>query len=199
MNFTEYIPGNSFIHRILPKYKLLMLVFISILLLVFSSFIAYGLMLFCLLCLYILTHISINLIWKQLKPFILVLCVIFIAQLFFSSWQSAVLVIMRLVILLLMAALVMLTTRSSDILDVLEKALSGLRYVGINPAKVSFAISLSLRFIPVIAAITSEIKEAQRARGLESSIIAIAIPLIVKILKMADDIAAAIEARSYNP
>ena len=81
-------------------------------------------------------------------------------------------------------------------------ALNGLpvlRPLGVNPAKVSLALSLALRFIPVLAQITREVREAQRVRGLENSVIALAIPLFVRTLRMSDDIADAIEARGYRP
>ena len=84
-------------------------------------------------------------------------------------------------------------------IEALQGGLVWLRAIGVNPAKVSLAISLALRFIPVLAAVTSEVREAQRARGLDANILAIAVPVVVRTLKMADDIAAAIEARSYDP
>jgi len=124
---------------------------------------------------------------------------LFAVEWWMVSGQSGVLVIARLAALMLMAALVTLTTRTTEMIDALEKGLFWLRYVRINPAKVSLALSLAMRFIPVLAAIVAEVREAQKARGLDRSLIAIAIPVIVRTLKMADDIAAALEARAYDP
>ena len=83
------------------------------------------------------------------------------------------------------------------LIDGIERGLPFLRPLGVNPAKVSLALSLALRFIPVLAQITQEVREAQRVRGLENSVIALAIPLFVRPLRMSDDIADAIEARGY--
>ena len=55
-----------------------------------------------------------------------------------------------------------------------------------------------LRFIPVIAQVAHEIRDAQRARGLDRSIVAMVVPLIIRTLKMADDVADAIDARSFD-
>lgn len=123
----------------------------------------------------------------------------FYSPIVFTPLDAGVLVVVRLASLLLLASLVTLTTRSSDMIDALEKGLGWLYYLGINPGKVSLALSLALRFIPVLASITEEVREAQKARGLDKSVIAIAVPVIVRMLKMADDISAAIEARSYDP
>ena len=96
------------------------------------------------------------------------------------------------------ASLVTLTTKTSDLLASLERAMQPLRPIGVNPEKVSLAISMVLRFIPVISTVASEIRDAQRARGLDQSIVAMVVPLIIRTLKMADDVADAIDARSFD-
>ena len=155
--------------------------------------------LFVTLLLYYVARISTAIVWAQLRPAIWIIVIIFFVQVFIANLTSGLIVVIRLSALLLLASLVTLTTRASDMIDALERGLSWLRFVGVNPAKVSLALSLALRFIPVLATITVEVREAQRARGLDKSIIAVAIPVVVRTLKMADNIASAIEARSYDP
>jgi hypothetical protein len=70
--------------------------------------------------------------------------------------------------------------------------------LGVNPAKVSLALSLALRFIPLLYAQVHDIREAQRVRGLERNFTAIAVPLLVRTLRMANDLTDAIEARGFN-
>lgn len=137
--------------------------------------------------------------WSQIRPTLWILLAIFVAQAIFNTWQLGVFVVARFALLLLLAGLLVLTTRASDMIDGIERGLPFLRPIGVNPAKVSLALSLALRFIPVLAQITREVREAQRVRGLETSIIALAIPLIVRTLRMSEDIADAIEARGYAP
>jgi len=99
----------------------------------------------------------------------------------------------------MMAGLLTLTTRSSDMIAAMERALTGLRHVGLNPAKISLTLSLALRFIPVLASATLEVREAQKVRQLERSVLAVAIPVVIRTLRMADDIADALDARGYDP
>jgi biotin transport system permease protein len=73
-----------------------------------------------------------------------------------------------------------------------------LRPIGVNPDKVSLAISLALRFIPVLGRITMDVREAQKARGLERSVIAVALPVAIRAIKMADEISDAIDSRGYR-
>lgn len=199
MMLSDYVSGNSLIHRLSPGLKILTLALMGTLLFVFPRLETSLAALLLVILLYPLARISPRIMLLQLKPLLWVLALLFAVQWWMVSWQSGVMVVARLAALMLMAALVTLTTRTSEMIDALGKGLFWLRYLRINPAKVSLALSLALRFIPVLAAIVAEVREAQKARGLDRSLIAIAIPVIVRTLKMADDIAAALEARAYDP
>jgi biotin transport system permease protein len=107
--------------------------------------------------------------------------------------------VLRFTILVSLAVLITLTTRISDMVDALESGLRPLRVLGVNPAKISLMISLAIRFVPLLVDLVREIRAAQQARGLERSIAAVAVPLIVKTLRMASVLTDAIEARGYDP
>ncbi|PRD12843.1 energy-coupling factor transporter transmembrane component T family protein [Pantoea coffeiphila] len=199
MTLSDYVPGNSFIHRLPSGIKILSLALVGTLLFVFPLLAVVLSTLVVVAALYPLAGIGPKIMLLQLKPLLWVLALLFAVQWWMVDWVSGVLVVARLSALLLLAALVTLTTRTTDMIDALESGLSWLRFLRINPAKVSLALSLALRFIPVLASITAEVREAQKARGLDRSAIAVAIPVIVRTLKMADDIAAALEARAYDP
>nr|WP_246878966.1 energy-coupling factor transporter transmembrane component T [Thalassospira sp. ER-Se-21-Dark] len=134
----------------------------------------------------------------QIKPILWLLVIFFAVQLWLNDRQAGLLVITRIAAIVMFAALVTLTTRTSDLLASLERAMQPLRPIGVHPEKVSLAISMVLRFIPVIAQVAHEIRDAQRARGLDRSIVAMVVPLIIRTLKMADDVADAIDARSFD-
>jgi biotin transport system permease protein len=116
--------------------------------------------------------------------------------LLFGDAMAGVAMVLRFAALILIAALVTLTTRVSDMVTTLERALLPLERFGIDPARVSLTISLALRFIPVLGERVAQIREAQRARGLGRNLFAIAVPLLVHCLRMADAVAEAIVARS---
>ncbi|KAB7897285.1 energy-coupling factor transporter transmembrane protein EcfT [Rouxiella sp. S1S-2] len=199
MTVSEYLPGNSLIHRMPPGLKILFLALLGTLLFVFPNMSFACATLAIIVLLYPLAGISFRVMLRQIRPLMAILVLLFLVQLFMVNWQSGTLVVVRLCALMLTASLITLTTRSSDMIDALEKRLSWLYFIGVNPAKISLALSLALRFIPVLAAITHDVREAQKARGLNNSVIAVAIPVIVRTLKMADSIAAALEARAYDP
>ena len=179
-----------------PGAKLLLLPAAGTALFLSQSPVAMALALGATLLLYPSAGLSLRLAATQLRPALVALAVLFLVQVWFSGWALAATVAMRLAAMILLASLVTLTTRMSAMVDTLERALEPLRPIGVDPAKVSLAISLAVRFIPAIGAVAGEVREAQRARGLERSVVALAVPLLVRTLKMADEVAEAIDARS---
>jgi biotin transport system permease protein len=84
-------------------------------------------------------------------------------------------------------------------IEVLERAFAPLRVFGVNPEKLSLMLSLALRFIPLLFEKFQEIREAQRARGLDRNFLALLMPLLIKTLRMANDLTEAIDSRGYDP
>ncbi|KMO22114.1 energy-coupling factor transporter transmembrane component T family protein [Methylobacterium platani] len=196
---TPYVPGDSPVHRCPPGRKILALVAAGTLLFAWPRLDLALAALAAAALLSRLAGIPVRLMLAQLRPLAWILAVLVLVQLALDGWQAGLLVAARLAALVLLAGLVTLTTRSADLIEALQGGLSWLRPLGVNPAKVGLAIALTLRFIPVLAAIAAEVREAQRARGLERSLVALTVPVVVRMLKMSDDIAAAIDARSYDP
>jgi len=136
---------------------------------------------------------------RQLRPIAVLLLAIFLVHGAFTSWTLGLLVVLRFAILLLLALTVTFTTRVSEMIDTLERGLRPLGVVGVNPAKVSLMLSMTLRFIPLLVAKYQEVREAQKVRGLERSLTALVVPLLVKTLRMAAELTDAIDSRCYDP
>lgn len=135
----------------------------------------------------------------QLRPLLPVLVLLFAVQALFAGWEDGVRITARFALLILMSALVTLTTRASDMIDTLERALGVFRPLGLNAGKLSLMLALTIRLIPVLLDLIREIRMAQSARGADRSPHALLIPLMVKILRMADSLGDALEARGYDP
>jgi len=135
---------------------------------------------------------------KQIAPAAVLIAALAAFHIAFGDFRDAFLVSARLGTVILLAAALTLTTRVSAMVDALEWVLTPLKVIGVDPAKAGFTLSLAIRFIPVLFAMIAEIREAQRARGLEGSVFAVVMPLLVRTLRMADDLAEAIAARGYD-
>lgn len=195
---TEKTADINIIHRLSAGFKLLVLCLCSIALFFMQSPYLTAAFMLIIAGLYPLANFSPLKIFQVLRPLWWVIALTAVFLFFTAPWPVALNQMFRLITLVLLAALVTLTTSSARMLETFERLFQPLRFIGINPAKVSLTLSLTLRFIPVFQQVFHEVREAQKARGLERSIIALVIPVTVRMFKMSDDIAAAIIARGYE-
>lgn len=191
-----YRAGDSVLHRASAELKLLSLPAVGTLLFLVPSAALSGAVLALVLLGYALAGLPARVIVAQARMILLVVVLVALAQWWFAGAAAALLFSLRLAALLLLASLVTLTTRTSAIVAVLERALRPLAPLGVDPEKVGLAISLTLRFLPLVSGALAEIREAQAARGIEAGVLRLAVPLIVRLLKTSDEIAEAIDARS---
>lgn len=190
-----YVAGDSPIHRTSAGLKLAALAIGSTALFLAGGWISATAGLCLALACYPVAGLGPHAIWRQFRTLLPILLLIGATHVLVGDWQSAPVPLLRLTAVVLAAGLVTLTTRSMDMTAAIETGLRPFARI-LPPAKVALAISLTLRFIPVLAAIRDEVRDAQRARGLERSLLALAVPLIVRSLKMTDEVAEAIDARS---
>jgi len=115
-----------------------------------------------------------------------------------AGWQAAVTVVGTLVVAVVAAALVSLTTRVTDLLDVIARLLEPARAIGVDPERVALLLALTIRAVPVIAATLREARDARRARGLEHSTRALVTPIVVRTIRHADRVGEALAARGVD-
>ncbi|CAM1637035.1 ABC/ECF transporter [Bartonella apihabitans] len=195
---TDPSYGTTFVHRLPAGLKLFIVFFVSIGLFYFASLPLAIVSLIVVWCLFVLAGFPFFKPVLELKKISWLLVALFIVQYFSVNFESAALIVIRLSSLLLLATLVTLTTPFSRMMACFEKLFSFMRVFGVNPAKISLGLSLTLRFIAVFSDISQEVREAQKARGLEKSVFAVIMPVLIRSLKVQADVAAAIEARCFD-
>lgn len=198
MSLALYIHRSSPLHRLAPSVKVAVLIAAGIGVFFIESLPWLAGVLIVVILLYGLARLPPATVIRQLRPIALLIGIIFVFHGIFTTWTLGLLVVLRLAVLVLLGMLVSFTTRVSDMIETIERGLAPLALVGIDPAKVSLALSLALRFIPLLYEQVQDIREAQRVRGLERNFTAIAVPLLVRTLRMASDLTDAIEARGFD-
>ncbi|MFB9909590.1 energy-coupling factor transporter transmembrane component T family protein [Allokutzneria oryzae] len=193
-----YRPGTSVLHRTPVGPKLVLLLASSIALFFVPNPLVLAGCLLLVVGMWSLAGIPLRELARQLRPLVLVLALLGIAQVLLLGWQAALAVLLRLITLVLLATLVTMTSRTDDMIAALERAAGPLRVFGLRPHRIAFVLSMTLRFIPLIKEKADEIRAAQRARGVERSSLALLLPLLVKVLRMADHIAEALDARGLD-
>lgn len=186
------------LHRLRAGVKLIMLFVVAALAFATQSFVVLALIAALVATGYAIARIGARTALAQIRPALFVLALIVILHLVMGEWRLAALVFSRFLIVIAAASLVTLTTRASDMVEALGTGLAPLRRIGIDPAPIALCLSMAIRFVPVIANEIRAIREAQAARGLERSLIAVAVPAILRGLRMADTVAEALHARGYG-
>lgn len=194
-----YRPGNSVLHR-LPAGVKLVLLLISILAatLFARSPAAVGILVVVVAALYAVARIPVKLALAQLRPVLWMVLIIAVFQVIITSPTRAIVVCGVLLISVALAALVTLTTRVTDMLDTVTRALGPLRRFGVDPERIGLMLALAIRCIPILATIVHEVSEARKARGLQWSMTALATPVLVRALRTADALGDALVARGVD-
>lgn len=194
-----HIDGDSFLHRLPAGLKLAGLAVISLGLFAIPipSFLAAAA--FAGLAGHALLRISAGEIWHRMRSFALIVVVVALFTAFFNSPAEGLVALFRLSALALFASLVTATTTTGDFIDVITSAALPLEKIGLLRAHdVGLAIGLVIRFLPEIIGRYETICNAHHARGLKIRPLTTVVPLIITTLRSADEIAAAIDARSIR-
>lgn len=115
-----------------------------------------------------------------------------------TGWQPGLISGLRLTTLCLLAYAITLSTPFAELLELFERLLAPTARIGLNPARISLALSLTVRFIPQLRQTYDQIREAQYARGLQHRPVALLVPMIIRSLQSAEQISEAIDARAYD-
>lgn len=146
--------------------------------------------------LYASARLGPSIVWSQVRPLRWVVLILATFQTVSSGWETATMVVGKLVLTVALAGLLTLTTKMTDLLDVIERML---RHVpGVNAERVALVLALTIRAVPVVAGLASEVRDAVRARGRGSDIRAYGVPLIVRCLRYSDALGEALVARGLD-
>lgn len=221
----QYFPGNSAIHRLDPRTKLLgMIAYIVIVFLVTKTPAFIIPALFAAICIY-LARVPFGYVIRSLKPIRFLLVFMFIVNLFMvrtgktviAFWiisitdeaiKQSVYITLRLVLLLVGTSLMTLTTTPIALTDGLERLLMPLRKIHFPAHELAMMMTIALRFIPTLIEEADKIMKAQMARGADfesgnlikraKNMIPILVPLFVSAFRRADELAMAMESRCYH-
>ena len=221
----QYFPGQSIIHRLDPRTKLIMLVVYIVSLFLAESWVSYGLMFLFLVTVIWLSTIPLKSILRGMKPLVMILIFTGVLNLFFTQegevifhfWiltmttgglSRAVMMMSRILMLITGTFLLTYTTSPIALTDGLESLMKPLKKVGVPVHELSMMMCIALRFNPTLIEETDKIMSAQKARGADfetgslmdraKALIPILVPLFISAFRRADELATAMECRCYQ-
>lgn len=221
----QYVPKESFVHRLDPRSKLLFLIVFASIVFLANNWLTNGLLLLFLLLSIISARIGVPYLLRGLRPVWFIIVFTTCLHLFMTKggavylrlgWLTveeagvyqAIFMTLRLTLLVLIGALLTLTTKPIDLTDGLELLLHPLKRLKVPVHEIALMLSIALRFIPTLLEETEKIMKAQKARGVDfetgsplkraKNMIPIVIPLFISAFRRAEDLAFAMEARGYR-
>ena len=221
----QYFPGDSFIHRLDPRTKLLATVA-----LIAIVFVAQGFSGFLLIAAFIIvcaasTGIHLKYLIRGLKPIMFIIIFTFVLNLFFQTegkervqigfiritdqgLRLASFMAVRLILLVVSSQLLTLTTSPIALTDGLESLFRPLEVIHFPAHEIAMMMSIALRFIPTLMDESDKIMKAQKARGANfetgsliqraKAMVPLLVPLFVGAFRRAEDLALAMDARCYR-
>ncbi|MFU0824273.1 energy-coupling factor transporter transmembrane component T family protein [Clostridium sp.] len=224
----QYVPGESFIHKLDPRVKILLSIVYIIDLFIINNFKGYIFIIAFTIAAILISKVPFKYIYKGLKPIFILLIITALLNIFMTGgssgeaplWQWGILrvykaglvlagfMIIRLVFLIVGTSLLTLTTSPIELTDGLEKLLNPFRKIGLPAHELAMMMTIALRFIPTLMDETDKIMKAQMARGADfesgnifsraKNLIPLLVPLFVSSFRRADELAMAMEARCYR-
>jgi biotin transport system permease protein len=192
-----YLPGRSIVHRTPALAKLGFLavgmVLVGLSTELWHLAVAAGIV----LLLYAVAGVPVRAAWQQIGPVLWILIFALPLQALFAGWVVAAMTGGRLVIAVALAALFTLTTTVSAVLEAFQVLLWPLRR-WVDADRVGLLVALTIRFLPLIADIVAEVLDARRARGMQRSLRALAVPVVVRSIYAADAVGEALVARGVD-
>ncbi len=220
----QYYPGDSLIHRLDARVKIVATLLFIVELFIVDNFIGFLLAAAALAAVILLSKVPFSYIVRGLKPIIMILCFTFALNMFMidgtvlvrigflkitrEGLRLAVFMAVRLILLLLGSSMLTLCTRPLSLTDGIERLLAPLKKIGVPAHEIAMMMTIALRFIPTLLEETDKIMKAQQARGADfesgnlmqraKSLVPILVPLFVSAFRIAQDLAMAMEARCYR-
>ena len=227
ITFGQYFPCNSVIHKMDPRIKFVLMIFIIVFVFLSSTLFSMLLTVLFVVTIMILSRIPIKLYLKNLKailPIIIFTAVInslyikegavlvdwWIINITAGGLYRAGFMALRISLLIFISATLTYTTTPNDLTDAIERLCSPLKFIGLGTVVhiLTMMMTIALRFIPTLIEETQKIMNAQKARGADiesgglfsrvKALVPILIPLIILSVRRAYELAEAMECRCYN-
>lgn len=225
--FGQYCEGNSFLHRLDPRWKIIFALIYIVALFLAKNIFAFGLVALSIVLLWALSGIRASILVKGLKPLLFIIAFTAIINIFWLKGETpllpenwffqiylegiinAFLIVLRVMVLVTGTSILLTyTTTPIALTDGIEQLLAPLAKIKIPVHEFSMMMTIALRFIPTLIEETDKIMCAQKARGSDFSqgsltrrakaLIPILVPLFISAFRRAEELATAMECRCYT-
>ena len=220
----QYFPGDSPIHRLDPRAKLIAMICYIVALFLGQWFVTYAVLFLALAAAVKVSTVKPKALLRGLKPVVFILVFTAVLNIFYTPGEAlasfwiftitregivhAFFMVVRIIMLITCTFLLTYTTSPLALTDGLESLLGPLKKIRVPVHELAMMMSIALRFIPTLIEETDKIMSAQRARGADfdsgnlvqraKALIPLLVPLFISAFRRADELATAMECRCYH-
>ena len=222
----QYFPGGSPLHRLDPRFKLLLMIAFVVLVFFARNLPAFAYMLLIVAVMTVVSGIRVGTVLKGLKPILFISVFTAVINLFWTAgetpllsfwiikiypegiWRAVYMVVRIMSLVSGTSLLLTYTTTPMELTDALESLMTPLKLIRVPVHEFAMMMSLALRFVPTLVEETEKIINAQKARGADfesgnlvrraRALIPILVPLFVSSFSRASELATAMECRCYT-
>lgn len=220
----QYFPGDSVIHKLDPRMKIILTIALIVAIFLCKNFIALGFFVLTTLAVIAVSKIPVKTILKSIKPLAIIIIITALLNIFYGKGEplvklgrfsitangieTAVFMAFRIIILVVISSLLTYTTSPTQLTDALERLMKPLKLFKIDTHAISMTMTIALRFIPTLIEEIDKIMSAQKSRGADvdrgglinkvKALVPVLIPLFISAFRRANDLAYAMECRCYR-
>lgn len=222
----QYFPGESVIHRLDPRVKILLTVLYITLLFFVKNFTGFAIFAVFTFGVIAFAHIPFSFVVRGLRPLFFIIAFTALINIFmtpgtiaFRVFQTpmtatyegiymAAFMVVRLMFLIIGTSVLTLTTSPISLTDGIEHLLGPFKKIGLPAHELAMMMSIAIRFIPTLLEETQKIMKAQTARGADfesgnifrraKALVPLLVPLFISAFRRADELALAMECRCYH-
>lgn len=225
ITFGQYVVGDSVIHRMDARSKLIIVIMYIVLLFFAKTYVGLAAAALIVPVGYFLSRVPFRMALKSLKPILPLIIFTMVLNMFFTSGEHvlvewwiikitaegisfAAFISARILCLLAGTSLLTYTTSPIELTDGLERLMSPLAKLKFPSHELAMMMTIALRFIPTLIDETDKIMSAQKSRGASldtgsigaraKAMVPILVPLFVSSFRRADELATAMECRCYH-
>lgn len=220
----QFVPGNSLIHRMDARAKVILVIVFTVMLFVAQNFVSLACVAAFLITAAVVSKVSPKLLIRTFKPLLPFILFTVVLNMFYVSGETwvefwifkityqgvyvSIMMVARILFMLIGSALLTFTTSPIVLTDALERLMKPLALIRVPVHDIAMMMTIALRFIPTLIDETDKIMNAQKARGADmesgslmhrvKALVPILVPLFVSAFKRADELALAMECRCYS-
>ena len=196
--FGTYVPTGGWLHRTRVLLKLGAVAAISIVVLALRNPVVDACVFAVLLACGLTSRLRLGQVLSPLRAIWIFVALIIAFHLIFSDAANALVMVSKLIVCVQAAGLLMLTSSIGQLLEAFAVLVRPLRFLGVDAERVALTAALTVRSIPFMAQLVGQSADAARARGLERSIQARSVPVVLGAVKFAQDTGRALDARGLG-